>query len=304
MRALLPRPFQLALTLALAMSLAPLAHADLCGTGQLDILLTNDDGCQAAGIRALYAKLRAAGHRVVLVAPDRNASGSSASLTWGNVAVTRDASDPNVFGISGTPSTAVALGATALYPPGARPDLVVSGINSGANAGSLLVLSGTVGAALAGTMLLDPPVPGLAISAERAGAGTAPALPEDHLDQVATHAASVIAATRTWFCKHDDASRARTVLNVNYPARPVAELRGTVVASQGHSSALHVRFEATGADEYTARPAEKTAAADDRDADVTWLEKGYVTVSPIEARLQAGSPATRDLEQSLRKLRP
>jgi 5'/3'-nucleotidase SurE len=304
MAAQLPRPFQLALMLALALTLTPPAHADLCGTGPLDILLTNDDGYQAPGIRALYVKLRADGHRVLLVAPDRNLSGSSASFTWGKVPVTRDPSDPNVFAVGGTPSTAVALGATALYPPDSRPDLVVSGINIGANVGSLLAVSGTVGAALAGTMLLDPPIPGLAISAERAGPGNTRALPSDHLDQVAAHAASVIAATRTWFCQRDEVSRARTVLNVNYPALPVAEARGTVVASQGRSSALRVRFEATGADEYTARATEDAATVDSRDADITWLENGYVTVTPIEGRFDDGDPATRDLGRRLRKLRP
>ena len=53
--------------------------AALCGTGPLDILLTNDDGAEAAGIRALRAQLTAAGHRVTLVAPDHNASGTAIS---------------------------------------------------------------------------------------------------------------------------------------------------------------------------------------------------------------------------------
>ena len=97
--------------------------------------------------------------------------------------VTRDPSDPNVFAAGGTPATAVTLGATALHVPDARPDLVVSGINNGADVGSQLILSGTVGAALAGAILVDPPIPGLAISAEHAGPGISPALPLDHLDQ-------------------------------------------------------------------------------------------------------------------------
>ena len=304
MPALRPPSFRLALALALSLSLAPPANAGLCGTGPLDILLTNDDGYEAPGVRALYTRLRAAGHRVLLVAPDHSASGSSASLTWGKVRVTRDPSDPNVYAVGGTPATAVTLGATALFPPTARPDLVVSGINNGANVGSQLAVSGTVGAALAGTMLVDPPIPGLAISAERAGPGTAPALPADHLDQVAAHVAGVIAATRTWFCERDKASLARTVLNVNYPARPVADLRGTVVAAQGRSSALRVGFQATGADEFIARPTRDAATTDDRDADVSWLGKGYVTVTPIEARFQDGDSATRELRQRLRKQSP
>jgi 5'/3'-nucleotidase SurE len=298
------RPLLLRITLTLALALAQPAHASLCGTGPLDILLTNDDGYQAAGIRALYVKLRAAGHRVLLVAPDRNFSGSSISFTWGEVEVARDPSDPNVFAVRGTPSTAVALGAKVLYPSGARPDLIVSGINTGANTGSLLALSGTVGAALAGTMLLDPPVPGLAISAERPRSAAPQALPADHLDQVAAHAAALIAATRPWFCKRGEPSRARTVLNVNYPALPVTALRGTVVASQGHSPGIRVRFESSEPGVYTARPADDAATTDARDSDVARLEQGYVTVTPIEARLDDRKSATRDLQQRLRRLRP
>ena len=79
------------------------------------------------------------------------------SFDWGPVRVTRDPDDPSAFAVSGSPATAVVLGASALYPTGRRPDLVISGINHGPNKGSLLVLSGTVGAALAGTLLLDPP---------------------------------------------------------------------------------------------------------------------------------------------------
>ena len=56
--------------------------AALCGTGPLDILLTNDDGVDAAGLQALRAELVAAGHRVIVAAPGHNASGSAMSFTW------------------------------------------------------------------------------------------------------------------------------------------------------------------------------------------------------------------------------
>ncbi len=177
------------------------AGAGLCGSGPLEILLTNDDGFEAPGIRALYGQLRAAGHRVLLVAPATNASGSSSSFTWGKVAVTRSADDPSIYAVAGTPATAVVLGATALYPQDRRPDLVVSGINDGTNTGSLLALSGTIGAALAGTMLLDPPVPGLAVNAERPPTAEArQSLPAAHLEQVAAHLTRLIESTRGWFC--------------------------------------------------------------------------------------------------------
>jgi 5'-nucleotidase len=269
-----------------AAAATPAADGTLCGTGALEILLTNDDGFDAAGIRALRAQLVAAGHRVMLVAPERNASGSGTSFTWGPVRVTRDASDPGIVAVGSSPAAAVVLGATALYPPGRHPDLVVSGINHGSNAGALLALSGTVGAALAGTMLLDPPVPGFAVNAARAVA-TQPIDSEANraqLDAVARHVTELIGTHRNWFCAGDRVVRARSALNVNYPARPVSQLQGTRMTRQGSASDLRIVFEQTAAGEYTAR-ARQAAADDDRDSDTYWLEAGYVTITPLSADL-------------------
>lgn len=290
--------------MAAAGSLATAAAiAALCGTGPLDILLTNDDGAGAAGILALRARLAAAGHRVTLVAPDHNASGTAMSFDWGPVRVTRDREDPSVFAVSGSPATAVVLGASALYPAGRRPDLVVSGINHGPNKGSLLVLSGTVGAALAGTLLLDPPVPGFAVNAERLVATESVDSPANRsqLDSVGTHFARLIGETRGWFCEDGRVSRNRTVLNVNYPARRVADLRGTVVARQGAATDLSVTFSVTGPDEYRA-DTRRTNARGGRDSDLHWLELGYVTVTPVSGAIDAGDAAERNLKRRLRRL--
>jgi len=290
--------------MAAAGSLATAAGiAALCGAGPLDILLTNDDGADAAGIRALRAELVAAGHRVTLVAPDHNASGTAMSFDWGPVRVTRDPGDPAVFAVSGSPATAVALGANALFPPDRRPDLVVSGINHGPNKGSLLVLSGTVGAALAGTLLLDPPVPGFAVNAERLD----PSAPADspvnraQFAAVSTHFTRLVAETRGWFCEDGRVARKRTVLNVNYPARPVGDVRGTVVARQGHATDLRVTFSATGADEYKA-DARRATTADERDSDLYWLDRGYVTVTPISGAIGMEPDLGRGLKRRLRRL--
>jgi 5'-nucleotidase len=289
---------------AAAGSLATVAGiAALCGTGPLDILLTNDDGAGAAGIRALRAQLAAAGHRVTLVAPDHNASGTAMSFNWGPVRVTRDPDDPTVFAVSGSPATAVALGANALYPAGRRPDLVVSGINHGPNKGSLLVLSGTVGAALAGTLLLDPPVPGFAVNAERLFAAEPADSPANRLqfEAIGAHFARLVGETRGWFCKDGRVARHRTVLNVNYPARRVPEIRGTVVARQATASDLSVTFSATGPDEYRA-DARRADASGGRDTDLHWLELGYVTVTPVSGVIDAGEPSDGSLGHRLRRL--
>ena len=276
------------------------AQAALCGEGPLDILLTNDDGFEVAGIRALHAALKDAGHRVVLVAPAANASGTSASFTWGKVRVVRDPSDPSVFGVGGSPATAVVLGATALYPAGRRPDLVISGVNDGTNTGSLLALSGTIGAALAGTMLLDPPVPGFAVNAERPAApGQAQALPGDHLQQVARHLARMVGTTRGWFCDRGQVTRATTVLNVNYPARPLSATGGTRVAGQGRTTDLKLAFEPSGDETYESRRGIEPVAPDAADSDNALLARGYVTVTPIRAELGGREGPLRDLEHRL-----
>jgi 5'/3'-nucleotidase SurE len=275
-------------------------QAALCGEGPLGILLTNDDGFDAPGIRALYAALKEAGHRVILVAPAANASGSSASFTWGKVHVVRDPSDPSVFGVGGSPATAVVLGATALYPAGRRPDLVISGINDGTNTGSLLALSGTIGAALAGTMLLDPPVPGFAVNAERPTApGQAQALPRDHLQQVARHLVRMVGTTRGWFCDRGHVTRATTVLNVNYPARPLSATSGIRVAGQGRTTDLELAFEPSGVEAYESRRGNQPVPADAADSDNALLAKGYVTVTPIRAELGGRDGPLRDLQHRM-----
>lgn len=290
--------------MAAASSLATVAGiAALCGTGPLDILVTNDDGAGATGIRALRTQLAAAGHRVTLVAPDHNASGTAMSFNWGPVRVTRDPNDPVAFAVNGSPATAVVLGVTALYPAGRRPDLVVSGINHGPNKGSLLVLSGTVGAALAGTLLLDPPMPGFAVNAERLVAAEPVDSPANraHYEAVAAHFARLVAGTRGWFCADGRVTRDRTVLNVNYPARPVADLRGTVPARQGSATDLSVSFSAAGPDEYRAE-ARRTDADGDRDSDLHWLELGYVTVTPVSGVIDAGDASNDGLRRRLGQL--
>ncbi len=276
--------------------------AALCGRGPLEILLTNDDGYRSAGIRALRTALLAAGHHVTLAAPDYNASGSAMSFNWGPVRVTTDPQDPSVFGISGTPATSVVLAATALYPDGRRPDLVISGINHGSNSGSLLVLSGTVGAALAGTLMLDPPVPGLAVNALRLHADEAAdsAANRAQFEAASRHFTRLLDSVRGWYCEAGKVTLARSVLNVNYPARAIPDVRGVVVARQGSATDLQVRFARIDGDQYKAQVSER-ATDDARDSDNRRLEDGYVTVTPLTGRI-GDDASQRRLERRLRGL--
>ena len=109
----------------------------------MNILCTNDDGYLASGIRLLASAARSFGN-VVTVAPDREQSATSHSLTMHHPLRARRTSD-GVFVVDGTPTDCVLLAVNALLEE--RPDFVVSGVNHGANMGEDVLYSGTVAAA-------------------------------------------------------------------------------------------------------------------------------------------------------------
>lgn len=113
------------------------------------ILLSNDDGCMAPGLRCLHQHLLTQ-HEVTVVAPDRNRSGASNSLTLLNPLRVQKHAD-GVSCVDGTPTDCVHLALTSLLPE--PPHMVVSGINAGANLGDDTLYSGTVAAAMEGRHL-------------------------------------------------------------------------------------------------------------------------------------------------------
>src|SRR3989441_5907611 len=133
------------------------------------LLVTNDDGVHAPGIRALAAALERIG-LVHIVAPDREVSACAQSLTLKHPLRAEKLED-RVHAVDGTPADCVNLALVKLLPR--RPDLVVAGINRGANLGEDIFYSGTVGGAREGTFF---GVPAIAISlAARAEMDFAPA---------------------------------------------------------------------------------------------------------------------------------
>jgi 5'-nucleotidase len=121
------------------------------------ILLTNDDGYLAPGLAALRKSLKGIA-RVVTVAPDRDRSGASHSLTITRPLRVRKI-ETDYYSVDGTPTDAVMIAVNCLTRR--KPDLVISGINSGANMGEDVTYSGTVAAAIEGTLL---GIPSIAIS--------------------------------------------------------------------------------------------------------------------------------------------
>ena len=105
------------------------------------VLVSNDDGVDAPGIRILAEGLRSAGHEVYVVAPDRDRSGASNSLTL-DLPIRLKRIDHYTCSIAGTPTDCVHLALTGMLE--FEPDIVVSGINNTANLGDDVIYSGTV----------------------------------------------------------------------------------------------------------------------------------------------------------------
>lgn len=181
----------------------------------MHVLVSNDDGVEAPGIRALAAKLAEAA-RVTVCAPDRDRSGASNSLTLDQPIRTVKL-DEHVWKVFGTPTDCVHLALAGLLDD--EPDIVVSGINNSANLGDDVIYSGTVAAAMEGRFL---GLPAIAVSL----------CSRDHDPQHYESAAR--AALLIMQRLAVDPLPADTILNVNVPDRPWAEIRGFEVTRLGH----------------------------------------------------------------------
>ena len=232
----------------------------------MHVLLSNDDGIMAPGLRALYAALVEAGHTVTAVAPLRQQSGVGHSLTVFEPLRTRRIEEPGFSGIGvhGTPTDCVKLGLGALSER--RPDLVMAGINLGPNVGPDIFYSGTVGAAAEGA---HDGVPSMAIShADHSG--------RQDLSAHARHAVAL--AERIDWKKLPP----RRVLNLNYPAGDLPEGEVRVCAqSDAVWRNIYARREDPRGDPYWWLtgdvPQESIRPGTDKDL----LLAGHVTLTPL-----------------------
>ena len=120
----------------------------------MKILLTNDDGYDAVNIKSLYKQL-SKNHEVWMIAPKNNCSGMSAAISYlSEIEVTKI--DDRIYAVDGTPADCTYLGLLSIVD--FEFDIVISGINHGANIGNDVLYSGTVGAAIGGRNLKFPPV--------------------------------------------------------------------------------------------------------------------------------------------------
>ena len=236
----------------------------------LEILVTNDDGYQARGIHVLALMLRSYGN-VTVVAPREPQSGKSVSLTLDKPLMIEQPETHGslrVYTLTGTPADCAKLGINLYLHEGRLPDLLVSGINHGSNASAASIYSGTLGAAVEGT-LYDIPSVGLSINTHA-----------DNPDFEGTlfYGRQVI----DWVLA--DGIKRGIYLNVNVPDIPKDQIRGIRMARQGagrwvkefdHRVTLRGKHYFWMVGEF-----EDQEAIGAADADHNLVNSGYVTIVP------------------------
>lgn len=231
------------------------------------ILISNDDGWQAEGIRVLAERLKKVG-KVVVVAPDRQRSAAGHGITLHRplfVQYHKLCEGVDAYAVSGTPADCVKIGINEIMKD-APPDLVVSGINEGSNLGNDVMYSGTVSAAIEGAI---QGIPSIAVS--QCGTG--------HFDY--TGAAEFTAKLITQVLQHGIPKD--TVLNVNYPPIKPDAVQGVKIVTLGerrYHNDFQKRYSPRGEAYYwLAGDLKDLDVAPD--SDIQAIKDGYIAVSPV-----------------------
>lgn len=230
------------------------------------ILVTNDDGVHSPGIIALYRAMKNLGEAYI-VAPDRERSAAGHSLTMHRPLKVTEVRE-RVYCINGTPTDCVTLGINKVLPE--RPSLIVSGINRGANLGDDITYSGTVSAAVEGTIF---GIPSLAFSL--------PAAKHYHFEMASQVASNIAAYVMKYSLPYD------TLLNVNIPNVESAYIRGIRFTRQGkriYDGAIQETFDPWGEKHYWIGGG-KPYWERGKDTDIEAVEANYISVTPIHLDL-------------------
>jgi 5'-nucleotidase len=248
------------------------------GPGNLRILLSNDDGIDAPGLKALYEKLRPLGD-VTVAAPLKNSSGVSHSIaTEAPIRVEESAArGKKWYAIDAFPATCVRFALENLLTE--KPDIVVSGINRGDNTGLVTFFSATVAvarqAAFAG-------IPAIAVNLERGE--------EADLENAAAFTAQLVREVGTKGLK------AGVFLNVNFPALPKSRIKGVKITSQDLRNPIQFYEKRVGQDgEPYYWPGYKRLAPEDEKTDIGALGAGYITITPLQID-QTARPELKAME--------
>jgi 5'-nucleotidase len=230
------------------------------------ILVTNDDGVHADGIRILAEALAPLGD-ITVVAPIQEASAIGHALTLRRP-LRIETVDPTTFAIDGTPTDCINIAITHILH--GNPDLIVSGINKGWNLGDDVTYSGTVSGALEGALL---GIPSIAVSAERVK-DTA------EFDPSARIAAQVAEAVL------ERGMPKFTLLNINVPRGEHKGFRVTVQARRNHVTVVSKRMDPRHRAYYWIEEGENQWEPHDR-SDYQAVRDGYVSITPLQPDMTA-----------------
>lgn len=234
------------------------------------ILLSNDDGVYAEGIKALYQELKKLG-KVWVVAPLQEKSTTGHSLTL-HKPLRMIPIRPHFYGVSGSPADCVYLGIRQVI--GDLPDLVVSGINRGANLGQDVYYSGTVSAAREASIL---GIPSLAVS-------LSVNFDKHHSDQELHYASAAKVALEIIKSLKNIELPKHTLLNLNVPDAPLNRIKGVKLARQGfriYSGDILKRKDHRGKDYFWVGGKYK-GFRKEHDTDCDAVESGFASLTPLK----------------------
>jgi 5'-nucleotidase len=234
----------------------------------MKILLTNDDGVRAPGIVTLAEEMKSLG-RVVVVAPATQQSAVSHSITLHKPLRCVEEPDFPVEGVeawstNGTPTDAVLLGIHAIFRE--KPDVIISGINSGPNLGADVTYSGTVAGAMEGVVAHVPSI--------AASMGAFEKLEYSDCARFVKHIARIVGSG----CFPSD-----VLLNINYPNLPPDEIKGIAITKLGlrwYEDVIHERVDPRGRKYYWIT-GKKVLFGREAGTDAFELERGYISVTPL-----------------------
>ncbi len=232
----------------------------------MHILVSNDDGYRAPGI-AVLAEALSLEHEISIVAPERNCSGASNSLTLERGLRASKVAENSYF-VDGTPTDTVHLAVTGLLDK--TPDMVVSGINAGANMGDDVLYSGTVAAAMEGRHL---GLPAIAVSMD--------SYTPDHYETAAKAVVKLLADL------NEASFAANTILNINVPDIPWSQIKGfkaTRLGNRHKSEGVIVQEDPRGDLMYWVGPPGEAQDAGEG-TDFHAVSQQYVSITPLQIDL-------------------
>ena len=235
------------------------------------VLCTNDDGIEAQGLKALYVALAAMDqYDVRIVAPDKERSAVGHAITgFDPIAVKKEYINGIFCGYSvdGTPADCVKLAITALFKK--KPDILISGINRGANIGENIIYSGTVSAATEGTIYS---IPSIAVSV-------------DSFKDIDYSFAAGFAKKIADIVLEKGSLPSGTLLNINIPAVSENEIKGIKITHQSNTKFKDIfikRVDPRGREYYWMDGEYEATEYDDTEGDFVALRNNFISITPIQ----------------------